>query len=169
LTSDFLALETTKYKSRSDFLERLQVVVAALAARVDPRLLDRFGVRYIDRISGDALAEIGKLVRPEVRGLAGTPAANAVTHSITETVFANDDVQALVRWGQLPPLVTVDPAAIEPSDAPSWILDLDMFSVKSVPFSVEGVITDARAYMERLYTFFRWAVTPEFLRYFGGK
>ena len=169
LTSDFLALETTKYKSRSDFLERLQVVVAALAARVDPKLLDRLGIRYIDRISGDALAEIGKLVRPEVRGLAGTPAANAVSHSITETVFAKDDVQALVRWGQLPPHVTVDPAAIEPSDAPSWILDLDMFSAKSVPFSVEGVITDARRYMERLYTFFRWAVTPEFLKHFGGK
>jgi len=169
LTSDFLALETTKYTSRKDFLERLEIVVAALASRIDPKLLDRVGIRYIDRISGDALADISRLVRPEVRGLIGSPAATAVTHSITETVFTREDAQALVRWGQLPPHVTVDPAAIEPSDAPSWILDLDMFSSGPVPFSVDRVVADTRGYMERLYTFFRWAVTDEFLRHFGGK
>jgi len=169
LTSDFLALETTKYASRNDFLKRLEMVVTALAAQIDPKLIDRLGVRYIDRISGDALAEIGKLVRPEVRGLIGGPASASVSHSITETIFTKDDVQALVRWGQLPPHVTVDPAAIEPSELPSWILDLDMFSSKPMPFSVEGVIADARRYMERLYTFFRWAVTDDFLRHFGGK
>jgi uncharacterized protein (TIGR04255 family) len=169
LTADFLALETTKYTSRSNFLERLEAVVMALAAQIDPKLLDRLGIRYIDRISGDALADIGRLVRPEVRGLGGSPAAASVSHSITETVFTRDDVQVLARWGQLPLNVTLDPAAIEPSDAPSWILDLDMFSSRTVPFSVDRVTADARRYMERLYTFFRWAVTDEFLRHFGGR
>jgi uncharacterized protein (TIGR04255 family) len=169
LTSDFLALETTKYTSRSDFLKRLEQVVSALATRIDPKLLDRLGMRYIDRISGDALADIVRLVRPEVRGLMGSPAAGAVSHSITETVFVRDDAQVLARWGRLPPNVTVDPAAIEPSEASSWILDLDMFSAAPTPFSVERVIADARGYMERLYTFFRWAVTEEFLHYFGAK
>jgi uncharacterized protein (TIGR04255 family) len=169
LTSDFLALETTKYTSRSDFLRRLEQVVSALATWIDPKLLDRLGMRYIDRISGDALADIVRLVRPEVRGLMGSPAAGAVSHSITETVFARDDAQVLARWGRLPPNVTVDPAAIEPSDASSWILDLDMFSAAPTPFSVERVIADARGYMERLYTFFRWAVTDEFLHRFGAK
>jgi len=169
LTSDFLALETTRYTSRSDFLARLEQVVSALAFRIDPKLLDRLGIRYIDRISGDALADIVRLVRPEVRGLLGTPAAGTVSHSITETMFTRDDAQVLARWGRLPPNVTVDPAAIEPSDAASWILDLDMFSAAPTPFAVERVITDARGYMERLYTFFRWAVTDEFLRHFGAK
>jgi uncharacterized protein (TIGR04255 family) len=169
LTSDFLALETTKYTSRNDFLERFKTIIEALASRIDPKLVDRFGVRYIDRISGDALADIARLVRPEVRGLIGTPAAASITHAISETVFADNDTQALVRWGLLPPNVTVDPAAIEPSGAPSWILDLDMFSTAPVPFSIDRVMTDARRYTERMYTFFRWAVTDEFLRHFGGK
>ncbi|HTR55632.1 MAG TPA: TIGR04255 family protein [Kofleriaceae bacterium] len=169
LTSDFLALETTKYTSRNDFLKRLEMVVAALAQQIDPKLIDRLGVRYVDRISGDALAEIGKLVRPEVRGLSGTLAASSVSHSITETIFAKEDVQVLVRWGQLPPNVTVDPAAIEPFEAPSWILDLDMFSSKPRSFSTDAVIADTRRYMERLYTFFRWAVTDDFLRHYGGR
>ncbi len=169
LTSDFLALETTRYTSRNDFLGRFEVVVAALVAQVDPKLIDRVGVRFIDRISGDDLDRIGKFIRPEVRGLSGGPAATWVSHSITETVFSRDEVQALVRWGQLPPRVTVDPAAIEPSESPSWILDLDMFSLKPAPFSVERVVTDTRHYMERLYTFFRWVVTDDFLRHYGAQ
>jgi uncharacterized protein (TIGR04255 family) len=169
LTSDFLALETTKYTSRRDFLARLDKVVTALATRIDPRLIDRLGIRYIDRISGDALADIAKLVRAEVRGLMGTSVETSITHSITETVFTLTDAQILARWGRLSPNVTVDPAAIAPSEHASWILDLDMFSIAPVAFSIERVIADARTYMERLYTFFRWAVNDEFLRHFGGQ
>jgi uncharacterized protein (TIGR04255 family) len=169
LTPDFVALETTKYTSRNDFLGRFETIVEALAVRIDPKLVDRLGIRYIDRISGDALADIARLVRPEVRGLIGTPAGTSITHAVTETVFANGDAQVLVRWGRLPPNVTVDPSAIEPSNVPSWILDLDMFSSEPTPFSLERVMADARRYTERLYTFFRWAVTDEFLRHFGRR
>lgn len=169
LTSDFLALETTKYTSRNDFLERFDSIVAALASRIDPKLTDRLGIRYIDRITGDALAEIANMIRPEVRGLVGTPAECSVSHSISETVFTRSDEMVLARWGRLPPNATVDPSAIEPANVASWILDLDMSSTTAVPFAVERVIADARRYTERLYTFFRWAVTPDFLRHFGGE
>ncbi len=169
LTSDFLALETTRYTSRGDLLGRLETIATALAVAVGPKLIDRLGIRYIDQISGDALTAIERLIRPEVRGLVGTPLESSIAHSITETIFTRSDAQVLARWGRLPANVTIDPAAISPSDAASWILDLDMFSTRPVPFSVQRVISDARAYMERLYTFFRWAVTDEFLRHFGGK
>ena len=169
LTSDFMSLETTKYRSRTDFLDRLEKVVRALAAKVEPKLTDRLGIRYIDRISGDALAEISKLVRAEVRGLSSSPVEGSVSHSITETLFSRDSTNVLARWGRLPAHATVDPGAIEPADVPSWILDLDMFSTTPASFSIERVLSDARQYMERLYTFFRWVVTPEFLRHFGGR
>lgn len=169
LTSEFLALETTRYTSRNDFLARLEVVVTALATWFGPKLVDRLGVRYIDRISGDALADISKLVRAEVRGLVGSRVEPSITHSITETLFTHADTQVLARWGRLPPNTTVDPAAIAPSELPSWILDLDMSSTSAMSFSIQRVIADARRYMERLYTIFRWAVTDEFLRHFGGQ
>ena len=41
LTPDFLALETTSYTRRSDFLFRLREVVTALEEHVEPKLVDR--------------------------------------------------------------------------------------------------------------------------------
>jgi uncharacterized protein (TIGR04255 family) len=169
LTPDFLALETTKYKSRTDFLERLSVVTRALAEHIQPKLVDRLGIRYIDRLEADALGRMVDLIRPELRGIVGTPLSKYILHTINETVLEHEEAQMIVRWGQLPPNVTVDPGAIEPLSQPSWILDLDMFNKKPFPFSNERVLAEATRYAERLYAFFRWAVTPEFLRQYGGK
>lgn len=169
LTPEFLALETTKYVSRSDFFGRLKVVAEALAEHIEPGQLDRLGVRYIDRITGDAVDDIAALVRPEVRGITGTIAAAHATHAIAESMFELPDARVLARWGCLPPGATVDPAAIEPAKEKSWILDLDMFSTAPTPFVVDRVVAQAQRYAERIYTLFRWAVTEEFLVRYGGK
>jgi len=168
LAPDFLTLETTSYSSRSDFVNRLRKVVSVLESRVQPKILDRLGVRYIDRISGDAINDIESLVRPEVRGLTGTPAATNLHYMLTESVFKIGEAKLLAKWGQLPEGATTDPSAIEPSPMRSWILDLDMFKDTSGPFSVESVIDDVERFAERIYTFFRWAVQPEFLKRYGG-
>ena len=59
--------------------------------------------------------------------------------------------------------------AIEPNAEPSWILDLDMSLSKNREFSIEAMISEAKRFSERIYTFFRWVVTDEFLRRFGGE
>lgn len=169
LTSEFLALETTKYTSRADFLTRLRTVVVALDEHVEPKLIDRLGVRYIDRITGAAVDDISKLVLSEVRGITGTPVASHAAHALAETMFELDDARMVARWGLLPPGTTVDPAAIEPAPDKSWILDLDMFSARPIPFAVDRIVDDAKRYAERIYTFFRWVVTDDFLRRYGGK
>jgi uncharacterized protein (TIGR04255 family) len=168
LTPEFLALETTKYVSRADFLERLEFLAGVLDEHVEPGQLDRLGIRYIDRITGGAVDEIDRLVRPEIRGLAGTEAATHVIHSISESMFAVEDAQILARWGCLPPGATVDPAAVESVAEKSWILDLDMFTTDPSPFQVDRVVARARGFAERIYTVFRWAVTDEFLVRYGG-
>lgn len=168
LTPEFLALETTKYVSRSDFFSRLESLAQALAEHVEPAQIDRLGVRYIDRITGDAVDDIAKLVRPEVRGITGTIAATHAVHALSESTFELPGARVLARWGCLPPGATVDPAAIEPANEKSWILDLDMFSSVPMPFVVERVIAEAQRYAERVYTVFRWAVTDAFLERYGG-
>lgn len=169
LTPEFLALETTKYLSRADFFGRLKLLVETLEERINPGQVDRLGVRYIDRITGDGVDDIAKLVRTEVRGIAGTAAATHVGHTLTETMFVQGDSSLVARWGCLPPGVSVDPSAIEPSQEKSWILDLDMFSTAPVPFVAERILAEAQRYAERIYTVFRWAVTDEFLMRYGGK
>jgi uncharacterized protein (TIGR04255 family) len=169
LTSEFLALETTRYVSRSDFFSRLQFLTEAVIEHIGPSQLDRLGVRYIDRITGPEVDAIASLVRPEVRGIVGTSIATQAVHTISESLFELTDARMLARWGCLPPGQTVDPAAIEPAAVKSWILDLDMFSVAPMPFGVDQVISEAQRYAERIYALFRWAVTDEFLIRFGGK
>jgi uncharacterized protein (TIGR04255 family) len=169
LTPDFLALETTKYVSRRDFFARLKTLAQAIQKHIEPAQLDRLGVRYIDRLTGTAVDDIAKLVRPEVRGITGTPASAHAAHALSESVFELPDARVLARWGALPAGATVDPAAIEPANERSWILDLDMFSGAPMPFDVERVVAEATRYAERIYTIFRWAVTDDFLVRYGGK
>ena len=171
LATDFVAIETTAYERRSDLLARLEEVIRALEAHVAPKTVDRLGVRYIDRITGAAVDEIGTLVRGEVLGVTGTVVSRHANHSLSEALFSLPDQRAQLRarWGLLPPNATVDPSAIEPIDKPSWILDLDMFSSEARAFAPSSILSDARAYAERTYSFFRWVVTDEFLRFFGGK
>lgn len=168
LTPDFLALETTKYVSRDDFFGRLKVLAQALDEFFAPAQLDRLGVRYIDRITGDAVADIAKLVRPEVRGITGTIASAHAAHALSESAFELPDARVLARWGMLPAGATVDPAALEPAKEKSWVLDLDMFSGAPMLFDVERVVSEAKRYAERIYTIFRWAVTDDFLARYGG-
>ena len=168
LTPGFLAIETTKYRSRSDFLGRLRTITQSLVEHVQPGQLDRLGIRYIDRVSGDLVDEIALLVQPEIRGIAGTAVASHATLSLSETRFDTPDFGLTARWGILPPETIYDPSAIEPSTEKSWVLDLDMFSVTPTFFVVDSIIEKAQHYAERIYTFFRWAVTDEFLHRYGG-
>lgn len=169
LTPDFVALETTAYTSRADFVARFRKVLAALAEHIKPAQVDRLGVRYIDRVTGESLRNIANLVRPEIRGLAGSDASAHLMHGLTEAMFGEGGIRVLGRWGLMPPNATVDPAAVEPIPEASWLLDLDMFSVEPYPFDVERIAAESHRFAERIYTFFRWAVTDEFLKHYGAE
>ena len=72
------------------------------------------------------------------------------------------------RWGVLPPGAVLDPA-IPATDAPSWILDLDVFSPGPDDFDAEKIAWLGRRYSERAYRFFRWATTGHLLNEIGGQ
>ena len=171
LATDFAAIETTAYESRTDLLDRFEGVIGALESHVAPQMVDRLGVRYIDRITGAPVDNVGKLVRHEMLGVADTAAGRQASLSLSEALFALPDqsAQMRARWGLLPPGGTVDPAAIEPIEEHSWILDLDIFCSGPRPFDPAAVLSDVRLYAERSYSFFRWVVTDEFLRLYGGE
>lgn len=171
LAPDFLALETGRYTSRDDFLARFRSVLRALEEHVDPKVIDRLGVRYIDRVIGTNLADLPALVRPEVSGVLSTPLAELVRHALSEHVFVLPEGAGLVtaRWGLVPGLSTVDPAALEPIEEPSWLLDVDVFQGETRALDVDATVTQARSFAERIYSIFRWAVTDEFLRRYGGQ
>ncbi|MCK5690277.1 TIGR04255 family protein, partial [Myxococcota bacterium] len=175
LTPEFIALETTKYTSRDDFLSRLEFVLQALDEQIKPRVMQRLGLRYIDQITGEGFEKIDTLVRKEVLGILvgilGPEHSLTAKHSLSESLFEVPDSKGLIlaRWGLVPAGGVVDPSALEAIDEASWILDLDMFSTEQKGFSPEQIVGEARHFSERIYTLFRWVVTDDFLGLYGGK
>lgn len=171
LTPDFVALETTAYSSRSDFLDRMRLVLEAAQEHIRPSLARRVGMRYIDRVTGAPLDQVADLVRPEMLGIVKTPLYKHARHSVSRTLLdiPGADEQLSMQWGHLPAGATVDPNAVEAIDEPSWILDIDMFSVRDQPFVAASFVEDLGRFAERIYTLFRWSVTDEFLRRYGGR
>jgi uncharacterized protein (TIGR04255 family) len=174
LSADFVALETSAYASRADFLDRFQHVVQALEQPFKPAQCQRLGIRYIDRMKGQAISRIIDLIRPKILGIAlpneeqPLSLGGAVLHMMTEVALAAQEGQITARWGSLPDNATYDPNALEPIAEPSWILDLDMFTTSPVAFESEVLASTAKAFAERIYAVFREMVTDEFLRFYGG-
>jgi uncharacterized protein (TIGR04255 family) len=170
LTPEFISLETTCYSSRNDFLKRFENILTALNTHIKPQVIERLGLRYIDQLKGEDLTQLSSLIRPEISGVLATELDGNVLQSINESLFTipEKNSQMLARWGRLPANVTIDPSAIEPITEASWVLDTDIFRQESQMFNVELILEETRQFAERIYTFFRWAVTDEFLERFGG-
>lgn len=168
LGPDFIALESTVYKDRQDFFERFEQIVIALDALAKLPVYDRLGLRYINRVRGAELERLASLVRGEVLGLASSSIAG-ITHSLCETLFQKDEVSLNTRWAWLPPNVTTDPTSIDPIPEPSWVLDLDMFRGAQKEFDTAAILKDGREFARTIHDFFRWCVTAEFLKVYGGK
>lgn len=168
LARDFLALETsTAYISHGDFIGRLQSILEAFPVSLRPPVIDRFGLRYVDRLKGPALLRITELVRSELLGVLSTIDAASVTQAFSESVFDVAPDRLFARWGRLPPNASYDPGTLVPIAEPSWVLDLDMSRETTRPFNIESLVNDARIYADRIYTFFRWAIKPEFIKHFN--
>lgn len=170
LDAGFLALETTRYTSREDFFGRFARLTAALGEHVRPGAMDRIGVRYVDRLVGDALGRLSDLARPPLLGVLGVASTMGAKVAVSEALFElpEEDGELRARWGLVPAQATFDANAVEAIDEPSWVLDLDAFSQGERPYDAAKINTLARALAARAYSFFRWSVTDEFLRHFGG-
>jgi uncharacterized protein (TIGR04255 family) len=169
LASSAVSIETTKYTSRTDFLARLEDLLVKLHSNFHLSQIDRVGLRYVDRVVGQNLADISLLIRPEMAGISSSDLHEYVHQVLHESLFLLPEAQIAARWGVMPANATFDPYAIDPVPERSWILDLDISATTTQLFSVEALMQQAHNFTERIYTFFRWAVTDEFLRRYGGE
>jgi uncharacterized protein (TIGR04255 family) len=171
LANNAVTIETIKYTSRKEFLARLKTLLTSVHSKFHLSQVDRFGMRYIDRVSGKNLKEISQLIRPEMAGIVSTDLQEYMQQVLHESLFLLplQEAQIAARWGKIPGNFTFDPYSIEAITEPSWILDLDMSSTKEQEFSIDFLMQKAHDFTERLYTFFRWVVNDEFLRRYGGE
>ena len=169
VTETSVSLETTSYDSRDDFCERAKELFDAVTEVSIPPLVDRVGLRYIDRLRDVAdLARLSEYVAPSLLGVHGHAGAGlAVEYSITEAlVRVSLDERLKVRCGVLPPGGVFDPA-LAPCLEPSWVLDADIFTTEGgFAFDPSALDERLRRYADHVYSFFRWATTDDFLQAF---
>ena len=167
-----LSLEALSYTSRDDFCRRITELADMLIRKAAPPRFDRFGIRYINRVTdADIIARLPKLVRSEMLGAWGLarPQDVTVNHSLLEVQFNRGPHTLLVRCGTLPANTTFDPAAIPPINARSWILDIDS-AINAVSHVQDNSISAlAKDLAERAYRYFRYTVNSDFLEIFGSR
>ena len=163
-----LSLEALAYPGRRVFCDRLVRLADTFIRRAAPPRFDRFGIRYINRVTNaEIISDLSKLVRPEMVGAAALRLPDGVTihHSLLEAQFNQGAHTTLVRCGVLPAGTTID-LAVPATGLPSWILDIDS-AVSGADAVVADKISDlATDLAERAYRVFRFAVNRDFLKVF---
>lgn len=172
LSTDFVAIETRSYSSRTDFIGRLNQILEATKENFDPSLATRVGVRYIDQVKKPQLDNIQSMVKPEMIGIVVSELHKKLKDAISEALFEIKEGELRARWGLLPPDTSYEPTSIPAIGEESWFLDLDAFNQAtdtSYKYETEALTDMAKSLAERVYTVFRWTVNDEFLRAYGGK
>lgn len=172
VSETFLAMETSRYSSRSEFIERFTTLVEAFEDAYSPPFAERLGIRYTNQLVGDELVkQVPELVRPEALGGMAVPLAGATLQlSLTESKFTLDRHGLQVRWGALPPGTTFDPQLTAPAEQ-SWVLDVDSFMSigtvgRQLEFAASSLRPELDALADRAYRMFRWIVTDRYLELF---
>ncbi|MDI4655518.1 TIGR04255 family protein [Xanthobacter autotrophicus] len=166
LTSDAITLETHNYPGRDLFMERWAQLLRWVEDIYAPGLVVRMGIRYLNRIDGEAVGNLPDWIAPNLIGVALPEFREHVRQAISEANLNVEEGAMLLRWGILPPGVTIDPGLLEPAQTPSWLLDIDVYSSSQRSFDAEGLATIYKRMSERAYAAFRWVMTPSGLAHF---
>lgn len=169
VANSFVALSTQRYTNREDFVGRLGRLLDTTLNVMRPTMAQRVGVRYSARIEGEGLIEnIPKLFRSEITSATRLTDTEPVQHAVTDVLFNLADSTLQARWGLLPAGATMDPT-ISPAPNATFVLDIDVASRLPIPFRPTAIAETAKSLGNQQYRFFRWAVTDDFLRDFGGR
>lgn len=172
LNTSALTLETFRYTSREEFLERFRFLINALAETIRPTIATRVGFRYVNRLDRPQdIQDLEQLIYPDLVGLLSESLRDKVELTMSQAQCATREGRLIVRWGLLPAGATHDPDMAPPVNARSWMLDIDSLTTTGLPangFQTDGLIEKVDTMANRAYAFFRWSVTHKFLKRFGG-
>jgi uncharacterized protein (TIGR04255 family) len=168
----FMSFYCTAYTDYASFEERLAEILGKLADHIKVPVVERVGVRYVNRISNPNLVDnLVDYVKPEVLGYSSLQPFSRdlrLVSNANQALYAVEDVMLQVRSGVVPAGETVDPA-ISPALVESWVLDLDAFITSIVPFDVASTLKMTGKLSDTAYDFFKLVVTDGFIREFGGE
>lgn len=160
LMPDNFALETSAYTTWSDeFAPRLKALIEAVDEHVKPKLEQRVGLRYVDRITELGLTELAAwqpYLRPELLGLVLHPQLGTGVRQYLQQVVIDiaDGVTAGLRHGPV----------VEPGrEAVDYQLDYDIFRQRGRPFDASAIQASADEFNVYALQLFQATITDELL------
>lgn len=172
LARRFVTLFSTDYTDYTDFSARLQQLLESVREVINIQVIERVGVRYVNRISDEScIRDLANLIQPSVLGYQALPiVAGDVTlrTSANQAIYSVGDSTLQVRSGIVSAGETVDPAIKPISTGQSWVLDLDASFEGRSMLDVKAVCERASQLSDIAYDYFKYVITEGFLERFGG-
>jgi uncharacterized protein (TIGR04255 family) len=171
-----------RYTEFSEFSERFNAILDALAQYAYISRADRLGVRYINvaEVPPDDEYAWRRWFRPELIGWAGSEFLDDSTRlitSLTQTQLAAApigdlsglpvDVQAVIRHGLIPANTIVPGIVPIQPQRPAYLIDLDVFVEVPQSFDPKELARQVTLFHDQVDRFFFWAMTDEGAEYFG--
>lgn len=169
----FLSVYSRDYQGWETFAEEIKKVLSLLRSVVDVPIIERVGVRYLNRIvDQDVMARLNELVKPQVLGYQALVPADVtevgLVQAINQVEYTVGGGTLQVRSGVLAPGQTVDPS-VAPVVGPSWILDLDASAQVDSTFDVDDAMGRAGRLSDTAYDFFKFVIRNGFVEHFGRR
>lgn len=163
LSPTFLTLETTRYTTRSELMERFEGALGQLIQHIGPARRERLGVRYLNALRAGGRADrLVELVNPALRGIAGAGIAEEgellSTASDTRLLLEGGIGQLSVKAGLVPPNAPLD---IHPQGFTERVLalDFDLFDLRPQALEPAATVEDVRHFHSWIYRAFRWSLS----------
>jgi uncharacterized protein (TIGR04255 family) len=161
LMPEFISIETTSYGSwKNDFRDRISEVLNALNDNIQPRVEERLGLRYVNRIVEPEVSSPADFRGIISDGLLGpivddfwSPGVTGLQQQLEIDVY--DDVQCVVRHGTL--------ARSTGIGLDGYLLDLDLFRQQPRRFDVKNIIETSDRINEAATTLFQNSLAPGYL------
>jgi len=168
LSNNYVSLYSTQYEGYDDLKTRLSAVLESLRDVLKLPLVDRVGMRYVNRLSAEQdIKNLRSLVRPEVLGLRALDSSHLL-NSTNLATYNVDGALLQVRSGMLAPDQTVDPV-IASVPGESWVLDLDASQEVRQSLDVDEVAKLASRMSDIAYDYFKSIATESFISRFAPR
>lgn len=162
---------TGKYSSFEEFSARMSPIAEACFASLQIPSLDRVGVRYVNRLTGeDVLGSLPSMLNKHCvgyRGLEINRPGIVLQRATEQALYSVDENFLNVRSGDVAPGETVDPSVL-PINSRSWVLDLDAYREGDLVADRDAVMETAGRLADTAYDYFKFVVSEEFVESCGG-
>jgi uncharacterized protein (TIGR04255 family) len=179
LSQDFLTLETRNYEHFDDFLARLREALDALVQHIQPTVVTRLGLRYINEIRSNSLNNMdwSDVIQRDLLGPVAVPELVENTSQVVSMqqllLRYPDDLGINIQHGLIPTGTTVQlRAKEEPPKQAFYLLDYDVYREFPLPrgllMNTEAICHYVEIYHKMIYRLFRWSVSEDYLTTLEG-